>query len=116
MFQTFIRKLFFLMILMISSCAHVTASSELQLGKKYFETGYYKKAMHELLPLACDNIAEAQYAVGYMYYYGYGVAQDTDTGYFWINRAAAKQFKPAIEALKMLQRNTSSPKSTSTKP
>src|SRR6187431_3039731 len=70
--------------------------SYLAQGKRYFEDGYYKKAMKELLPLACDGNAEAQYAVGYMYYYGYGVKQDTDIGFFWIKRSADQGFEPAI--------------------
>jgi TPR repeat protein len=73
--------------------------SELQQGKRYFDDGYYKRAMRELWPLAADGRAEAQYAIGYMYYYGLGVAQDTDTGYFWIKRAADKGYPPAIKAL-----------------
>ncbi|RDI38058.1 sel1 repeat family protein [Aquicella lusitana] len=78
--------------------------SYLEQGKRYFEEGYYKRAMHELLPLACDGIAEAQYAVGYMYYYGYGVAQDTDVGYFWIKRSANQGFAPAVQALALIER------------
>ena len=73
--------------------------SHLQQGKRYFEDGYYRSAMRELLPLACDGVAEAQYAVGYMYYYGYGVAQDTEVGHFWIKRAADKGYQPAVKAL-----------------
>jgi hypothetical protein len=74
-------------------------SSELAQGKRDFENGYYKRAMHQLLPLACEGSAEAQYAVGYMYYYGYGVAQDTDVGYFWIKRSADLGYQPAIKAM-----------------
>lgn len=77
--------------------------SEFQQGKRYFEEGYYKKAMQQLLPLACEEIAEAQYAVGYMYYYGYGVAQDTDVGYFWIKRSADQGYPPAIKALSTIE-------------
>lgn len=73
--------------------------SELQQGKRLFEDGYYKRSLHYLLPLACDGNAEAQYAVGYMYYYGYGVAQDTEVGYFWIRRSANQGFQPAVKAL-----------------
>lgn len=79
--------------------------SHLQQGKRYFETGYYRSAMRELLPLACDGVAEAQYAVGYMYYYGYGVAQDTEVGRFWIGRAANKGYQPAIKALGFMSFN-----------
>ena len=76
--------------------------SELQQGKRYFEEGYYKRAMQQLLPLACQGVAEAQYAVGYMYYYGYGVAQDTDVGYFWIKCSANQGYPPANQALIMI--------------
>lgn len=77
--------------------------SRLEQGKRDFNDGYFKSAMHELLPLACDGSAEAQYAVGYMYYYGYGVGQDTDVGYFWIKRSADKHYPPAQEALHMIE-------------
>jgi len=79
--------------------------SELQQGKRYFDEGYYKRAMHELLPIACDGNPDAQYAVGYMYYYGLGVAQDTDVGHFWIQRAANRRYVPAIRALQMIEVN-----------
>lgn len=78
--------------------------SYLAQGKRYFEDGYYKRAMRLLLPIACDGNAEAQYAVGYMYYYGYGVSQDIDVGRFWIKRAADKGFKPAQEALGLMSK------------
>jgi hypothetical protein len=79
---------------------HIT--SEINQGKRYFNEGYYKRAMHNLLPLACDGYPEAQYAVGYMYYYGLGVAQDTFVGYFWIKRSADQQFYPAIQAQQLI--------------
>lgn len=77
--------------------------SYLQQGKRYFDEGYYKRAMRILLPLACDGIPDAEYAVGYMYYYGLGVAQDTDVGYFWIKRAADKRYIVAVKALPLLE-------------
>lgn len=79
--------------------------SMLQYGQRYFDARYYKSAMRILLPLACDGHPQAQYAVGYMYYYGYGVAQDTDVGHFWIERAANKNFVPAAKALEVIHRN-----------
>ena len=82
-------------------------ASELAQGKRDFDTGYYKSAMRELLPLACDGTAEAQYAVGYMYYYGNGVAQDTDVGYFWIKRSADQNYGPANKALSFISANQS---------
>lgn len=79
--------------------------SRLQQGKRYFDTGYYKRAMAELLPLACDGVPDAEYGVGYMYYYGLGVAQDTYVGYIWIKRAADKRYIFAMKALPLMEPN-----------
>jgi TPR repeat protein len=115
------KKIFFLNYLLLclfslclSACAttHPTPTprsprvmSELQQGKRYFEDGYYKSALKYLLPLAAECEPEAEYAVGYMYYYGYGVAQDTDVGYFWIKRSADQHFAPAEKALTLISQN-----------
>ena len=100
------RKLWLLIpcILLLASCSTLSprAMSELQQGKRLFDAGYYKRSMNYLLPLACDGNPEASYAVGYMYYYGYGVAQDTDVGAFWIRRSAAKGYVPAMQAANMI--------------
>lgn len=105
-----------LCLMSISLAACVTTSpriqSELNQGKRYFDEGYYKRAMHELLPIACDGNAEAQYAVGYMYYYGLGVAQDTDVGSFWIMRSASKGYLPAKKALEMIDIKNKSDKAS----
>lgn len=77
--------------------------SKLYAAKRVFDAGYYKRAKCLLLPLACDGNAEAQYAIGYLYYYGYGVAQDTDVGYFWIKRSAEQKFTPAMKALTLIE-------------
>jgi TPR repeat protein len=85
--------------------------SELQQGKRLFNDGYYKRAMHELLPIACDGNPDAQYGVGYMYYYGLGVVQDTEVGSFWIQRSAKQRYVPAIKALEMMDREDHSKQS-----
>src|SRR5438046_62851 len=80
----------------------LSESSYLSQGRLDFTNGYYKRAMHELLPLAVGGNPEAQYAVGYMFYYGYGVTQDTEIGCFWINRSAGQHFPPAMAALSLV--------------
>jgi TPR repeat protein len=42
---------------------------------------------------------QAQYALGYMYYNGQGVVPDMEQGLQWIQAAAAKGDKHALEAL-----------------
>ena len=91
-------------VFMLSACNPSPATqSELAQGKRLFDGGYYKSAMKQLMPLAANGNAEAEYAVGYMYYYGYGTIQDADTGTFWIQRAADQKFQPAVDALVLIQ-------------
>lgn len=95
--------LLILMCLMLAACACTKMAQDLQAGKASFESGHYKKAFHQLLPLAVKCRAEAQYAVGYMYYYGYGVSEDTESGIFWMTKAAEQNYQPACKALELLQ-------------
>lgn len=78
-------------------------AEELQGGKAKFVAGNYKGAFHDLLPIAVYGRKEAQYAVGYMYYYGMGVPQDTESGLFWMQKSADQHYQPAIDALKIIQ-------------
>ncbi len=103
--KTLTYCLLFIAIFLSACSSKVVVTSELAQGKRYFEAGYYKSAMHDLLPLATDGNAEAQYAVGYMYYYGYGVSQDVEVGHFWIKRSANQHYQPAIKALEMIDKN-----------
>jgi len=80
----------------------IANQSYLAEGKRLFEEGFYKSAMHELLPIAVNGNEEAQYAVGFMYYYGYGVSQDTEVGFFWIQRSANQHYEPAMQALQSI--------------
>lgn len=104
----------FLLSFSLIGCA-TKSSLELKSGAYHFEKGYYKRAMRELLPPATNGNPRAQYAVGYMYYYGYGVNQDTDIGYFWIQKAARCNDPKAIEALGLMSAERERPKRTYTR-
>ena len=93
------RTLIILICACLLSCASAKMSQELQQGKTSFNRGNYTVAFRQLLPLASEGNPEAEYAVGYMYYYGYGVVQDTETGIFWIRKAAMCHYVPAVNAL-----------------
>lgn len=45
---------------------------------------------------------DAQYALGYLYFYGIGLSRDSDTGLLWIRRAAGRGQRLAREALVMI--------------
>lgn len=89
--------------LVLQSCSSVKQAEELQLGKNDFGSGDYKKSFRELLPLAAQGNPDAEYAVGYMYYYGLGAAVDAESGLFWMRKSAAQNYQPAVKALEMIK-------------
>ena len=96
--------LFLPLCLHLSACqAHPFTPQVVQQAKAEYENGYYKTAFYRLLPAAADGDKEAQYALGYMYYYGLGIPQDTQTGYFWIKRSADQGYGPAVKAARDLR-------------
>src|SRR6185437_14545728 len=101
LWQLVILMIFFLM----QACASSRIAEQLQSGKISFEDGNFKSAFHKLLPLASKGNAEAEYAVGYMYYYGYGTSENQESGVFWINKSAEQHYQPAIQALNIIKQN-----------
>lgn len=57
---------------------------------------------------------DAQYALGYLYYYGIGTTQDQQAGLMWIRRAAAQGQSVAKDALKRISGPVSNAPKTST--
>ncbi|WP_440997831.1 tetratricopeptide repeat protein [Arhodomonas sp. SL1] len=67
--------------------------------------GDYQQAFPALQRAAESGQARAQYAVGYMYYYGQGVGQDDRRAMQWIRRAADGGDPRAREAMDLLAGN-----------
>lgn len=83
----------------LSACISYTNLYE---GIACFRAEQYRTAFIRLKPEADKGQPDAQYAVGYMYYYGQGVVEDRKKALRWI-RCAAKAGQPeAIEALKIM--------------
>ncbi|OAI47036.1 hypothetical protein AYO45_05995 [Gammaproteobacteria bacterium SCGC AG-212-F23] len=99
------KKFIFLILLscFLSACASPYMVEEYEQGKYYFKKGNYKKAYEQLFPAAVCGNPEAQYAVGYLVYYGYGVDRDEVIGIFWIQKSAEHHYPRAIEALKKMR-------------
>jgi TPR repeat protein len=68
-------------------------------GKKLFLNKQYAEAASILLPLAQQGHLDAQYTVGYMYHYGYGLPRNEKESTHWITMAAARGHALAKEAL-----------------
>jgi TPR repeat protein len=86
----------------LQACAVHHVPQSVQNGKWSFGKGNFRLSFTQLLPAAADGYADAEYAIGYMYYYGYGVARDQDAGIFWMRRAARQGQGRAIKALTMI--------------
>lgn len=82
--------------------AGCTSMGSLQRGSASFKQGNYSEAFEQLKPLAEKDNADAQYAVGYMYYYGKGTSRDIVLAQKWIRAAAAQGQPQAIQAMAKL--------------
>ncbi len=74
----------------------------LQQGIYSFQAQDYRKAFILLKPEAIKGNPDAQYAVGYMYYYGQGITEDRKQAFSWISAAAKVGQPDAITAMKIL--------------
>ncbi len=61
---------------------------------------------HVILKAAQGGDKNAQYAIGYMYYYGKGVEQDIARGESWIKKAALNGQVQALQAVQLLDVST----------
>ncbi|MDP3559084.1 MAG: sel1 repeat family protein [Legionellaceae bacterium] len=95
------RMLFMILCLNLCSCIH---KSNLTEGIENFRIQNYRNAFIQLKPLADKGEPDAEYAVGYMYYYGYGVVEDKEQAAIWIHRAADAGQAQARGALSLLGR------------
>lgn len=83
----------------------ISHTVNLRQGIKSFQVEDYRKAFVRLKPEARKGQPDAQYAVGYMYYYGKGVVEDRKKAWFWINAAANAGQPDAKVALQILDGN-----------
>lgn len=100
------RNLYKLMLLIAFSYLLVGCYANrmnLHEGIQSFKAQDYRRAFILLKTEADKGQIDAQYAVGFMYYYGRGVVEDRKKGWFWINLAASKGQPQAIAAAKILE-------------
>lgn len=72
-------------------------------GIKSFRVQDYRQAFIRLKPEAKKGQPDAEYAVGYMYYYGQGVVENRKKAWYWINKAALVGQPDAVAALVILR-------------
>jgi len=78
---------------------HGEASTQLELGKMYYEgkgvPRHYENALFWLLDPAKQGIAEAQFYLGMMYCEGKGVIKNPERANCWLNKAVDAGFADA---------------------
>ena len=89
-------------IVILSACVSYH-HNDLQVGIDYFKAQDFRQAYLRLKPEAEHGQMDAQYAVGYMYYYGQGVVEDRHEACYWITNAAHAGQHEAMDALKILR-------------
>lgn len=90
----------FLSVVLFSGCA--PSALNLREGIHSFKIQDYRQAFIRLKPEAEKGQPDAQYAVGYMYYYGQGVVEDRRKAWAWITRAAKAGQTDAQAAVRIL--------------
>lgn len=81
----------------------ITPQVRLAKAKQSFEEQNYRQAYHRLKPLAERGMPDAQYALGFQYYYGLGVMENKPLGIQWIEKAAAGGSQEAVRALTLMK-------------
>jgi len=84
----------------ISAC--FVGTLNLREGIESFKAQDYRRAFIRLMPEARKGRPDAQYAIGYMYYYGQGVVESKKKAWIWINKAAQAGQPDAVQAVKIL--------------
>ena len=92
--------LFAIFVSILGGCAanHINLNE----GIHSFQLQNYRDAFIRLKPEAEKGQADAQYAIGYMYYYGQGVVEDRKKAWYWITCAAKAGQADAQAAVKIL--------------
>ena len=100
-------KIFFIVsLLSLMNACFVPNTLNLRQGIVSFKAQDYRRAFIRLKPEAQKGQRDAQYAVGYMYYYGRGVVENRKKAWIWINLAAKAGQPDAIVALHMLEKGS----------
>jgi TPR repeat protein len=88
------------LVWLLSSCTNT--DEILRDGIYNFQIQNYHTAFILLKPQALQGQPDAEYALGYMYYYGRGVPPDSHKARYWIAKAAKDGQSDAIAALKLM--------------
>lgn len=97
-------------LMLLTACAHKNSFNTTTIPAKACATNHFLQRYNCSLA-AVEQAAErgdpdAEYALGYMYFYGIGTVQDRQTGILWIRRAAEQGQPLAIAAVNIINKVT----------
>jgi len=94
------------LVLSVGCAPHPAVNPASQRASEACQTNVLLQKFHcsipEVTKAAEANDADAQYALGYMFYYGINTPADTNTAMLWMRRAAAQAQPQAMQALELL--------------
>jgi len=93
-----IHSLIIAICLILAPPVWADAKSDFRKGEAAYRLGDYKQAIKYYLKAAKQGDAEAQLALGLVYFIGDGVPQDYKTAFYWF-RKAAKQGDASAQSL-----------------
>ena len=93
-----------IIIFTLASCASTANEDKTPLGaaKMSYEQAHYEDAFAKIQGPAKAGNADAEYVLGYMYYYGKGTVINQDLGKQWILKSAQVGNKKAQQAYQMI--------------
>lgn len=93
--------------LILTGCAtnKKAAQQSYTQGKASYAQQNYNSSFQEIQKAAQAGDPDAEYALGYMLYYGKGTPQNTPQATAWMNKAAAQGQPQAIKALELIQKS-----------
>lgn len=94
-------KVILLAVAVLSGCA-TQQKLPLREGIANFQQQNYQSAFTHLYPLAIQGNSDAQYAIGYILYYGKTGTQDKTEGSRWIRKAAEQGNSLAKQAITII--------------
>ncbi len=97
--------------LILTTCFTLTAcmtpqqryAEDYTVAKQSFDQQKYRTAFKKVQVPAQAGNSDAQYALGYMYYYGKGTVENPTMARYWFQQAAQKGQPDAQKALQAMQ-------------
>lgn len=91
-----------LLIIGLASCSSSTNTDPYSQAKLNFAEQNYHDAYQQLLVPAAKGNSDAEYALGFLYYYGKGTPTNHTLGKQWILKAARDGNEQAVQAYQMI--------------